>query len=63
MLSEEILPLIIVCHNEAPRNKLRGVSDRGRNRKPRLVGGVKGRTIIKLYLTGEPRPVGGELHC
>ena len=35
--------------------------DRGRNRKPRLVGGVKGRTIIKLFLAGKPRPVGGEL--
>jgi hypothetical protein len=48
---------------ESPRNNLRGISDRGRNRKPRLVGGVKERTIIKLFLTGEPRPVGEELHC
>jgi hypothetical protein len=36
--------------------------DRGRTRKPRLVGGVKGRNVIKLFLTGKPRPVGGELH-
>jgi hypothetical protein len=36
--------------------------DRGRTRKPRLVGGVKGPNIIKLFLTGKPRPVGGELH-
>jgi hypothetical protein len=36
--------------------------DRGRARKPRLEGGVKGRNINKLFLTGKPRPVGGELH-
>jgi hypothetical protein len=33
--------------------------DRERTRKPRLAGGVKGRNIIKLFLTGKPRPVGG----
>ncbi len=37
--------------------------DRECSRKPRLTGGVKGHTIIKRFLTGKPRPVGGELHC
>jgi len=36
--------------------------DRGRTRKPRLVGGVKGRNVMKLFLAGKSRPVGGELH-
>jgi hypothetical protein len=35
--------------------------DRGRTRKPRLVGGVKGRNIMKLFPAGKTRPVGGEL--
>jgi hypothetical protein len=34
---------------EAPLNKLRGISDRERNRKPRLVGGVKRRTEKGIY--------------
>ena len=35
--------------------------DQGCTHKPRLVGGVKGRSRIKLLLTGKHRPVGGEL--
>jgi len=38
------------------------VFDRECSRKPRLTGGVKGHNIIKQFLTGELRPVGGELH-
>jgi hypothetical protein len=44
------------------REDIKKKLDRERTRKPRLVGGVKGRYIIKLFLTGKPRPVGGELH-
>ena len=36
--------------------------DRECTRKPRLAGGVKGHTIMKRFLTGKLRPVGGELH-
>jgi len=32
------------------------------SRTLRLAGGVKGHTIMKQFLTGKPRPVGGELH-
>ena len=37
-------------------------SNRNVHRKPRLVGGVKGHNMKRNYLTGKPRPVGGELH-
>jgi len=31
-------------------------------RKPRLAGGLTGHNTIKQFLTGKPRPMGGELH-
>jgi hypothetical protein len=37
------MALCMRIYIESPRNKLRGISDWGRNRKPRLVGGVKER--------------------
>jgi hypothetical protein len=32
------------------------------SRKPRLVGRITGYDTIKLFFSGKPRPVGGELH-
>jgi hypothetical protein len=36
--------------------------DRGVPASPAYKAGSRGRNINKLFLTGKPRPVGGELH-
>jgi len=57
------IPWYLPADGEGEEDRVRMLNiDRERTRKPRLVGGVKGRNIIKLFLTGKPRPVGGELH-